>query len=201
MFTELGKDPSRAQRFAEAMSYFNTGTGYEPRYVLDNVPWASLGTATVVDVGGSYGSVAIALAERFPSLRCIVQDRPEVVVDGPGRVPSELANRVSFQPHDFFTEQPVKGADVYFFRWIFHDWSDKYCIRILRNLIPALKHGARIVINEYLIPEPGVLSAYTERELRWVNNLQMPCNFRHDCLLPLMFYYTNASLQPIEHST
>ncbi|KAL9123433.1 MAG: hypothetical protein Q9187_000003 [Circinaria calcarea] len=166
LFTVLAKNPSRAQRFAEAMSYFSTGGGYEPQYLLDNYPWASLGKATVVDVGGSYGSVSIALAQQFPSLRCVVQDRPEVVVDGPARIPPELTDRVSFQPHDFFTDQPIKGADIYFFRWIFHDWSDKYSIKILRCLIPALKRGARIVINEYLLPEPGVLSAYTERGLR-----------------------------------
>jgi hypothetical protein len=35
-------------------------------------------------------------------------------------IPEELRSRVSFMPYDFFTPQPVCGADVYFFRWIFH---------------------------------------------------------------------------------
>lgn len=36
-------------------------------------------------------------------------------------------------------EQPVRHADVYFFRAIFHNWRHKYAVEILRNLMPALK--------------------------------------------------------------
>ena len=73
--------------------------------------------------------------------------------------------------HDFFTEQSVKNADVYFFRWIFHNWSDEYCVRILRNLIPALKPHARIVLNDACLPEPNTLSVMAERRVRYVNSL------------------------------
>jgi len=68
--------------------------------------------------------------------------------------------------HDFLTEQHVKNADIYFFRWIFHNWSDKYCIQILRNLIPALKTNARIVINDNVLPEPGTMAIFREEKLR-----------------------------------
>ena len=70
--------------------------------------------------------------------------------------------------HDFMTEQPVKGADVYLIRWVLHNWSDKYCLRILRNLIPALKNGARIVIQDNCLPEPNTLSYTEEAKLRYV---------------------------------
>lgn len=82
--------------------------------------------------------------------------------------PVELAGRVRFMEHDFLTEQPVHGADVYFFRWIFHNWSDKYSIKILRNLIPALKPGAKVVINDNVLPQPGILSRWQEERLRYV---------------------------------
>lgn len=68
--------------------------------------------------------------------------------------------------HDFLKEQPVRNADVYFFRFVFHNWSDKYCIQILRNHIPELKKGARIVINDYVLPEPGTLPSHWEEKLR-----------------------------------
>ena len=79
--------------------------------------------------------------------------------------PSGLEDRISFMAHDFFTPQPIT-ADVYFFRFIFHDWPDKYGISILQNLVPALKPGARVLINEFCLPEPGMISAYKERVLR-----------------------------------
>lgn len=164
IFAFLADKPDRAKRFADAMSLFNTGDGYEPMHLLENYPWASLGKTTLVDVGGSLGSVAISIAERFPDITCIVQDRPEVV--HAAKTPPDLKDRVTFQAHDFFTEQPVKGADVYYFRWIFHDWADKYAAQILRALVPALKDGARIVISEYLVPEPGKIPKMMERDVR-----------------------------------
>ena len=77
----------------------------------------------------------------------------------PGHV---AANRVSFVPHDFFTEQPVKGAAVYNLRYIMsvsptpraapsspasrHDWDDERALTILRGLRPALGADSRILI-------------------------------------------------------
>lgn len=95
-----------------------------------------------------------------------MQDLPDVVADAEKTLPPSLEDRVTFMEHDFFKEQPVQGADVYYFRWILHDWSDKYAIRILRYLIPALKVGARIVLSEYIMAEPSEVSLYQERFLR-----------------------------------
>ena len=94
-----------------------------------------------------------------------MQDLPQVVEDGESKLAPELSDRVSFMAHDF-NEQPVKNADVYLFRWIFRNWSDKYCVQMLRNLIPALKSGAGVVINDNCLPEPSVLSLWQEERLR-----------------------------------
>ncbi|KAF2140298.1 uncharacterized protein K452DRAFT_335379 [Aplosporella prunicola CBS 121167] len=166
MFVEIGKDPARAKRFGRAMASLTGGEGYEVDYLVNGYPWADLGKATVVDVGGSHGFVPVALGAKFPDLRFIVQDLPKTVADGPAHIPAELADRIEFQAHDFFTEQPVHGADVYFFRWIFHNWSDKYCEKMLRMLIPALKPGARILINENILPTPGTENAWDEKIIR-----------------------------------
>ena len=77
--------------------------------------------------------------------------------------------------HDFFKEaQPVHGADVYFFRFIFHNWPDKYCLKILRSLIPALKTGAKVVIIDYVLPGPGGFrSRWEETRARYVYNVDL----------------------------
>lgn len=67
--------------------------------------------------------------------------------------------------HDFFIQQPIV-ADVYLFRAIFHNWPDHYCVKILHSLIPALKHGARIIVNDGVVPEPGTLDLLAERNIR-----------------------------------
>jgi hypothetical protein len=57
--------------------------------------------------------------ERDGIVGCIVQDLSEIVATA--SVPEGLEGRLSFQAHDFSTEQPVKDDDVYYFKWIFHD--------------------------------------------------------------------------------
>ena len=57
----------------------------------------------------------IAIAKAFPSLRFIIQDLPSTINAHPP-LPKELGNRITFMAHDFFKEQLIKDADVYFFR-------------------------------------------------------------------------------------
>ena len=47
----------------------------------------------------------------------------------------------------------MKGADIYFTRWILHDWSDKYVIRISKFLVPAMKDGSKVVLFEWLVQD------------------------------------------------
>ncbi|OCL08126.1 S-adenosyl-L-methionine-dependent methyltransferase [Glonium stellatum] len=171
-FAEISKDPANAKRFADSMSFFQASPGMQTALVIDNYNWAAYETGTIVDVGGSQGAVAIELAKRFPNIKCVVQDLPEVIAGAPKDVNPK---QVKFQEYDFFTEQLVKDADVYFFRMIFHNWGDKYCVKILRNLIPALKKGARIVINDHVVPEPGVLSPYQDRQVRAFDLVMKEC--------------------------
>lgn len=170
-FVELGKS-TRAKRFADAMSMFESGHGSAISVLLKHYPWGAIGKGTIIDVGGSHGSRGIAIAEKYPSLHCIVLDLPEVVADGPSKIPSDLKSRVTFAAHDFFTEPPevAKAADVYLFCRVFHNWSDKYSIKILRNLIPALKYGARILISDICLPEPHTLPFNLEKKMRSVSN-------------------------------
>lgn len=95
-----------------------------------------------------------------------MQDLPKVVAGGPGKVPAELQDRITFEAHDFYTEQTVKNADVYFFRWICHNQSDKYGVRMLQALIPALKPGARIVINDNCLKPVGEEDPWDEKITR-----------------------------------
>ncbi|KAL8717030.1 MAG: hypothetical protein Q9225_005693 [Loekoesia sp. 1 TL-2023] len=162
-FEFFEENPERMNRFKDAMSFLQTFPGLQNSYVLNGFDWASLGNGLVVDVGGSHGLVSQDIARGFPSLRFVVQDLPKVIEDAKTKLPTELADRVTFMAHDMFTEQPVEDADVYYFRWIFHDRSDKYCIKILKSLIPALKPGARIILSERCLEPPCTLPLLQEK--------------------------------------
>ncbi|OKL62776.1 hypothetical protein UA08_01854 [Talaromyces atroroseus] len=166
-YAELEKNPDRARRFGGAMSFFTTGDGYSLRHLADGYPWASIlsssdGKGTVVDLGGSHGDAAFAIARSYPNLSLIVQELPQVVANST----EEEGLNVKFMVHDFFEEQPVQGADAYLFRWTLHNWPDKYCVKALRALVPALKTGARVLVMDFVMPPPGVLPNDLERKLR-----------------------------------
>ncbi|KAK7743303.1 hypothetical protein SLS62_010675 [Diatrype stigma] len=118
----VASNPERAARFSGTMKAMTSSDGYDLTYVLDHYEWASLGTARVVDIGGSQGHVSIALAKQFPDLTFVVQDMEQVVEGAGASLPAELATRVQFMAHDLFKPQTVV-ADVYFMRWILHNWS------------------------------------------------------------------------------
>lgn len=165
-FDELASHPQRDERYAAAMNWFSTGPGLETIHIINGYDWASMGKAIVVDIGGSHGPLSILLSQEFPNLSCIVQDRPGVVEAGRAKLPTSMMDRVSFMEHDFFENQPVKAAAVYLLRWILHDWSDTYAIKILRALIPALTPNSKILICELLLPQPGTVSTLRDRSAR-----------------------------------
>ncbi|KAK1757018.1 S-adenosyl-L-methionine-dependent methyltransferase [Echria macrotheca] len=160
LFAFFSDHPDRLARFAAVMRFVTKRPELGPELVVDAFPWASLPEGgTVVDVGGSHGLVCFELARRFPQLHFVVQDLDEPVVrHAETQKPAEIAGRVSFMVHDFFEPQPVRDADVYFLRAVLHNWSDTYAVKILRALIPALKPGSRIVVNDVVVPEPGSMS-------------------------------------------
>lgn len=145
-------------------SMISDNPAFDPVHLHRSHDWASLGSGLVVDVGGSHGALAISLATAFPNLRFISQDLASSI-DGAPQVPKGVAGRVLLMPHDFFTPQPVQ-ADAYIFRWIFHNWSDKYAAMILKALVPSLKAGARILVQDGCLPDPGVLPSWRETDLR-----------------------------------
>ncbi|RAL08884.1 sterigmatocystin 8-O-methyltransferase [Aspergillus homomorphus CBS 101889] len=166
----IQQDPARAARFAKAMSMIGQGPGFAASHLARGYDWSQ--ASTVVDLGGSTGHISAALAAQHPDQKFIVQDYATTIAGAAARLPGEVAPRISFMAHDFFQPQPIV-ADTYLFRWILHNWSDKYAIRILRALIPALRPGARVVINDYCLPEPGVLPLWKEREARQMDLLMM----------------------------
>ncbi|KAI1406894.1 S-adenosyl-L-methionine-dependent methyltransferase [Hypoxylon sp. FL1857] len=161
----VASNPERAARFSGCMNALTSSDDYHLTYVLDHYEWASLGPARVVDLGGARGHVSIALARKFPNLTFVVQDLEQVIEGADADVPADLKTRVQFMAHDLFKPQTVT-ADVYYMRWILHNWSNKYCTLILRALIPVLKPGARILIQEFCMPNPGEAPLWREQDAR-----------------------------------
>ena len=172
-YIELAKTPERAKRFGGGMRFMTRGSLYDINHLIRGYDWASIDAVggTVVDVGGGQGGVSQALANAYPNLKLIVQDLPGTAEEGERLLPPTLRKQVTFMGHDFFTEQPIKEADVYFFRFILHNWSDKYAEKILGNLIPAMKPGSRVVIYEFL-PDDVATTLWSDKQKRNLDMIQ-----------------------------
>ncbi|KAI9711821.1 MAG: hypothetical protein M1820_001966 [Bogoriella megaspora] len=108
----------------------------------------------MVDVGGGEGHDIEKFAKARPNApgRLVVQDLPDVI-----NMIKGLDERVEKMPHDFFTEQPAKGARVYYFRSIMHDWGDEDCVKILKRTADAMERGySKLFLNEFILASKNV---------------------------------------------
>ncbi|KAJ5116613.1 O-methyltransferase-domain-containing protein [Penicillium angulare] len=184
LFEYLGARPEKSKKFADAMKYHQSAVPEcSPEFLASGYPWKSLPPgATVVDMGGSVGHVGRLIASTNPKIQVIVQDLPEVIENAEakalqtnGTTNGHSGMPVKFQAHDFFHPQTLQ-ADVYIFRWIMHDWPDHYVVRILKQLIPSLKAGAKVVLNESICPESRSLPLSVERYIRWMDIMMLSIN-------------------------
>ena len=166
-YIQLAKNSERSRRFGGGMRFMTQGSLYDINHLINGYHWHELDKigGTVVDIGGGHGGVSRALAGATTQLKFVVQDLPGTAKEGEALLPAELKDRVIFMAHDFLTPQPVKDADVYFFRFILHNWSDKYASQILENLLAAMKDGSKVVIYEFL-PSEVATTSWTQKQKR-----------------------------------
>lgn len=67
--------------------------------------------------------MSLGLAKRFPQLRFVLQDLPSMICQAGTVWSRELpeaieTGRTKLMNHDIFTPQPIKGAEVYWMRYI-----------------------------------------------------------------------------------
>lgn len=171
-FEWLVATPPHLQHFDSFMSAYRAGKAnwYDPGFypVSERLITgfdASINDVLLVDVGGGRGHDVAAFAVQHSSLpgKIILQDREPVIA-------AVLANSeeraFEVQAHDFFTPQPVKGARAYSLHSILHDWGDEDGVKILENLVPALKKGySKVLFNEIVISEEKPILAATAMDM------------------------------------
>ncbi|KAL4876761.1 S-adenosyl-L-methionine-dependent methyltransferase [Aspergillus karnatakaensis] len=170
--------------FAALMASEFSGPRVGAEHVVSAFDWSMLDRGVVVDVGstgseelsilanfeqagGGTGHISKAIAEHHSTINFIVQDLYQTA-------PPESAadeGHVEFQHHDFFSPQTVP-ADAFFFRYIFHNWSDVDVVRIIQALKPVLRVGTRLLVNEYL-PRMGIATGGFEERVFRERDMQM----------------------------
>ncbi|KIA75983.1 O-methyltransferase [Aspergillus ustus] len=109
--------------------------------------------------GRGHDVTAFAAQHAVHPGRIVLQDREPVIAGvleaanaSSSSSSSSQSHPFDAQAHDFFTPQPIQHARAYSLHSILHDWSDADGVRILRNLVPALKRGySRVLLNEIVV--------------------------------------------------
>ncbi|KAJ7135971.1 S-adenosyl-L-methionine-dependent methyltransferase [Mycena epipterygia] len=132
------------------------GIAVEAEAVVSAYPWQDLGPgATVCDLGGGVGAMAIQLARAHPGLQLKLQDLPDRMVQAenlvwPAECPEAMKEkRIEFKAIDFFAEVPIAGCDVYYMKNILHAFPSPQCLTILKGIRKSMKPGSRVLIREF----------------------------------------------------
>jgi hypothetical protein len=149
-FDYLAQNPASDRVFNKAM------TGYTMQLVgavveaYDFSPFK-----TVVDVGGSYGTLLAAILQSNPSAQGILFDQPHVAAAaGEQLAQNGVAERCTAVGGDFFVDVP-SGGDVYLLAQILHDWDDERSREILRCCRRAIPEHGKLLVIELVLPQGG----------------------------------------------
>jgi hypothetical protein len=148
-FAYLAQHPEADRVFNEAMT---GGVAQIVGAVLEAYDFSPF--TTVVDVGGSYGTMLAAILRHHPATHGILFDQPHVVAAaGEQLAMAGVAERCTTVGGDFFVEVPA-GGDAYVLAQILHDWDDEHSVAILRQCRRAMPAYGKLLVVELVLP-PG----------------------------------------------
>ncbi|GFQ05226.1 trans-resveratrol di-o-methyltransferase [Phtheirospermum japonicum] len=153
------KDPWLNQLFNESMA---SDTRLATSVIVRDCGHVFRGLKSVVDVGGGTGSMAKAIVDAFPALKCSVLDLPHVVAGL-----EEGNENLSFVGGDMF--ESIPPADAVFMKCILHDWPGEDCIKILKKCKEAIPKGGKVIIVDMVVDSESEHKkmALMETQLLW----------------------------------
>jgi ubiquinone/menaquinone biosynthesis C-methylase UbiE len=107
---------------------------------------------TLLDLGGGTGIYSLELLKRYPQLRAVVLDRPEVlkVAEECARS-SDVTARLTLQAGDMFTDAGNISADVVLLSNILHDWDVPECQSLVAKCAELLPAGGKLCIHDVFL--------------------------------------------------
>lgn len=108
----------------------------------------------VADIGGGDGTMLIEILRRYPTVRGLLFDLPDVVERGRNKVAAAgLLDRCEIVGGSFLEAVP-SAASVYMMKWIIHDWEEPAVSTILSRCREAVgDSGAPLLLIERVLPE------------------------------------------------
>jgi hypothetical protein len=147
----LKANPKEMETFGEAMKSNSLNS---MRGVLDKCDFSSV--RKLVDVGGGFGHLVVALLDKYSNMRGVLLDMPDLIPLAQARFPvsdPRIATRLEYAGADMF--ESVPRADAYVLKHIIHDWDDEHCRQLLRNCNESMEGNGRLVCVDTVLPPMG----------------------------------------------
>ncbi len=156
VFEFLSKNVEQAKIFDMAMVGVH---GRETAAMIDAYDFSAINV--LADIGGGNGSLLTAVLKKYPAMRGILYDLPQVSERARANLEAAgVADRCKVIGGSFFESVP-KGADAYLMRHIIHDWDDEKAKRILGNVHKAMDDRGRLLLVEGVVT-PGNEPSFTK---------------------------------------
>jgi tRNA A58 N-methylase Trm61 len=108
------------------------------------------GVQRLIDIGGGQGATVSAVLVRYPAMKGVVFDLPEVIAKAE-LSPAELTERCRFAGGNMLVSVPA-GGDVYLIKRVLMDSSDQEAVAVLKNCRAAMKPEGRVLIVDPMLP-------------------------------------------------
>ncbi|XP_045793758.1 isoliquiritigenin 2'-O-methyltransferase-like [Trifolium pratense] len=137
----MGKDPQLNQIFNNSMT---NGTKIHMKKILE-IYKGYEGVSTLVDVGGGNGQTLKMIIEKYPSIKGVNFDLPQVIEN------VSLIPGIEHVGGSMF--ESIPQGDAIMMKSVCHNWSDEKCIEIFSNCHKALPQNGKVILVELLLPE------------------------------------------------
>nr|ACJ84475.1 unknown [Medicago truncatula] len=137
----FGKDPQINQIFNKSMTNM---TKIHMKEILEKYKGYE-GISTLVDIGGGNGQTLKMIIEKYPSIKGINFDLPQVIENASPIPGIEHVGGSMFES--------VPQGDAIMLKAVCHNWSDEKCIEIFSNCYKALPQNGKVILVELALPE------------------------------------------------
>lgn len=113
------------------------------------------GNETIIDIGGGNGALLTTIKLRFPTISCLLYERPAVIE--PARQRLEQAG-ITLISGDFFANE-IPSGDILLLGHVLHNYPDDMCMKLLRKCRSACQKC--LLIFEFIQPD-GQIDQFAE---------------------------------------
>jgi len=165
----LEKDDQQSRAFDAAMESISSLS--LPALIAD-YEWGSKCTH-ICDIAGGKGHIVAGIVEKFPNLRAVILDRPQVASSAKEFLAKKgVQDKVQFVGGDMFqplNDPRMKLCDCFILKHIIHDWNDVASIQIMKNLAAVMKPTDHLLILEAVLNSRGKVSLEIFKKLLDIN--------------------------------